>query len=163
NAVRQLYKSAIEWNEEFRIEHPTRGRRWLASVGRLERNQEGRRTRFTGMDIDITERKQMEAQLQEYLKLLRETDRRKDEVLVVLGHELRNPLHAIGGAVDLLNIGALSDLESDEARNMIDTQVSHMARLIDDLLDVSRLKLDKLELRKEKLDLKDALDDALSA
>jgi PAS domain S-box-containing protein len=163
NAIRQLYKSGTDWNMEFRIEHPTRGQRWLASVGRLERNQERRRTRFTGMDIDITERKQMEAQLQDYVKVLRDSDRRKDEFLAVLGHELRNPLHAIRGAVDLLKVLGVSGPDSDETRCIIDTQVNHMGRLIDDLLDVSRLTLDKLALRKEELDLADALEDALNA
>jgi PAS domain S-box-containing protein len=162
-AVRQLYKSGTDWNIEFRIEHPTRGQRWLASVGRLERNQESRRTRFTGMDIDISERKQMEAQLQDYVKVLRDTDRRKDEFLAMLGHELRNPLQAIRSAVDLLKITGISDPESDSTRNIIDIQVTHMARLIDDLLDVSRLTLDKLELRQQELHLTDALKDALSA
>jgi PAS domain S-box-containing protein len=163
DAVRQLYKSGTDWNMEFRIEHPTRGQRWLASVGRLERNPERRRTRFTGMDIDITERKQMESQLQDYVKVLRDSDRRKDEFLAVLGHELRNPMHAIRGAVDLLKVLGLSDPDSDETRRIIDMQVNQMGRLIDDLLDVSRLTLDKLELRKEELDLMDALADALNA
>jgi PAS domain S-box-containing protein len=163
DAVRQLYKSGTDWNMEFRIEHPTRGQRWLASVGRLERNQERRRTRFTGMDIDITERKQMESQLQDYVKVLRDSDRRKDEFLAVLGHELRNPMHAIRGAVDLLKVLGRSDPDSDETRRIIDMQVNQMGRLIDDLLDVSRLTLDKLELRKEELDLMDALADALNA
>ncbi len=162
-AGRQLFESGTEWNTEFRIEHPTRGLRWLASVGRLERSADGQRLRFTGMDIDITERKRMEAQLQDYVKVLQDADRRKDEFLAMLGHELRNPLHAILGAVDLLQIVGPSDPEFDATRNVIDTQVSHMARLIDDLLDVSRLTLDKLELRKEDLDLNDALEDALSA
>src|SRR4029077_11454481 len=163
DAVRQLYKTGTDWNMEFRIEHPTRGQRWLASVGRLERNQERRRTRFTGMDIDITERKQMESQLQDYVKVLRDSDRRKDEFLAVLGHELRNLMHAIRGAVDLLKVLGLSDPDSDETRRIIDMQVNQMGRLIDDLLDVSRLTLDKLELRKEELDLMDALADALNA
>ena len=163
DAIRQLYKSGTDWNTEFRIEHPRRGQRWLASVGRLERNPERRRTRFTGMDIDITERKQMEAQLQDYVNVLRSSDRRKDEFLAVLGHELRNPLHAIRGAVDLLKILGVSGPDSDETRSIIDMQVNHMGRLIEDLLDVSRLTLDKLELRKEELDLADALEDAFNA
>ncbi len=162
-AVRRLFESGTEWNAEFRIEHPTRGLRWLASVGRLQRDAGGRPSRFTGMDIDITERKQMEAQLQDYVKALREADRRKDEFLAMLGHELRNPLQAIRGAVDLLQIAGPSDPDFDTTRNLIGVQVSHMARLIDDLLDISRLTLDKLELRKEDLDLTDALEDALSA
>ena len=162
-AGRRLFESGTEWNAEFRIEHPTRGLRWLASVGRLKRDTEGRPSRFTGMDIDITERKQMEARLQDYVKVLQDADRRKDEFLAVLGHELRNPLHAIRGAVDLLQIAGPSDPEFDATRNIIDIQVGHMARLIDDLLDISRLTLDRLELRKEDLDLTAPLDDALSA
>ena len=160
-AARRLFISGTEWNIELRIEHPTRGLRWVTSVGRLERAPDGKGSRFTGMDIDITERKQMEAQLQDYVKVLRDADRRKDEFLAMLGHELRNPLQAIRGAVDLLQLAGPSNPESDATRNIIDIQVSHMARLIDDLLDVSRLTLNKLELREEDLELKDALEDAL--
>jgi signal transduction histidine kinase/CheY-like chemotaxis protein len=162
-AAQRLFKSGTEWNMEVRIEHPTRGLRWVASVGHLQRAPDGKGSRFTGMDIDITERKQMEAQLQDYVKVLRDTDRRKDEFLAMLGHELRNPLHAIRSAVDLLQLAGPSNPESESTRNVIDIQVSHMARLIDDLLDVSRLTLNKLELRKEDMELKDALEDALSA
>ncbi len=72
-------------------------------------------------------------------------------------------MHAIRGAVDLLKVLGLSDPDSDETRRIIDMQVNQMGRLIDDLLDVSRLTLDKLELRKEELDLMDALADALNA
>jgi PAS domain S-box-containing protein len=161
-AARRLFKSGTEWNMELRIEHPTRGLRWVASVGHLERAPDGRGSRFTGMDIDITERKQMEARLQDYVKVLRDADRRKDEFLAMLGHELRNPLHAIRGAADLLQSIGPSDSESESTRGIIDVQVSHMARLIDDLLDLSRLTLNKLELRKEDVELKDALEDALS-
>lgn len=161
-AIRQLFKSGTDWNMEFRIEHPTRGQRWLASVGRVERAQDGKRVRFTGMDIDITERKQMEAQLQDYVNVLRGADRQKDEFLAMLGHELRNPLHAIRGAVDLLQF-ATSEQEVDTTCTIMDTQVTQMGRLIDDLLDVSRLTLNKLELRTETLKLTGILEDALAA
>jgi PAS domain S-box-containing protein len=162
-SARLLFESGTEWNMEFRIKHPRRGLRWLASVGRLERDPKGNRLRFTGMDIDITERKQMEAQLRDYVNVLRDADRRKDEFLAMLGHELRNPLHAIRSAVDVLQLAGLPDPEVVSTRNIIDMQVSYMVRLIDDLLDISRLTLDKLELRTDRVRLCDALHEALLA
>jgi CheY-like chemotaxis protein len=84
---------------------------------------------------------------------LREADRRKDEFLAMLAHELRNPLAPIRNAVAVLRqIGPISP-PLQQARDMIDRQVAHMARLVDDLLDVSRISRGKILLRKEPLDL----------
>jgi PAS domain S-box-containing protein len=96
---------------------------------------------------DVTEQKRIE-------RVLREADRRKDEFLATLGHELRNPLAPIANAVQLLQLkGGGSDPELFAARDMIARQVRQLARLIDDLLDVSRITLGKLELRSEKVEL----------
>ena len=151
-AARQLFKSGTDWNMEFRIEHPTRGRRWLASVGRLEHNQEGRRVRFTGMDIDITDHKQMEAQLQEYVNVLRDSDRRKDDFLAMLGHELRNPLNVISTSIQLMDCDDGSETEIVELREIMRSQVAHMSRLVDDLLDVSRITRGQIRLHMEPCD-----------
>ena len=84
---------------------------------------------------------------------LREADRRKDEFLALLGHELRNPLAGIVSGVEVLNqIGAL-DPQVVEVRGIIGRQANHMTRLIDDLLDVSRIVRGKIVLRSERLDL----------
>jgi len=84
---------------------------------------------------------------------LREADRRKDEFLAMLGHELRNPLAPIRNAVQILRQGGGDASLVVVARDMIDRQVSHLVRLVDDLLDVSRISRGKILLRMERLDL----------
>jgi PAS domain S-box-containing protein len=90
---------------------------------------------------------------------LRANDRRKDEFLAMLAHELRNPLAAIGNAV---NITVRTGLEEhiDWSMDVITRQTNHLTRLIDDLLDVSRINLGKIELRKEILDATLIIDSA---
>ncbi len=94
----------------------------------------------------FTERRHAEEALQE-------ADRRKDDFLATLGHELRNPLAPIRNAVEILRLHGTKDAWSARARDMIDRQVSHMARLIDDLLDASRIAQGKIQLRMERVDL----------
>ena len=84
---------------------------------------------------------------------LREADRRKDEFLAMLAHELRNPLAPILNAVSILNRPDLSVEQFEWSRGVIERQVEHLTRLVDDLLDVSRITQGKITLRKEKLDL----------
>jgi PAS domain S-box-containing protein len=99
-----------------------------------------------GMAIDITDRIEMEARLQT-------ADRRKDEFLAMLAHELRNPLAPICNAVQLMRVLGSEDANVQRARDMIDRQVNHLARLVDDLLDVSRITRGKITLQKEPLAL----------
>ncbi|MHA3772575.1 PAS domain-containing protein [Verrucomicrobiota bacterium sgz303538] len=103
--------------------------------------------------LDVHERKLAE-------EVLRETDRRKDEFIAMLGHELRNPLAAIRHALGLCNTD-----ESPEvfhwAKAVVDRQSTHLARLVDDLLDVSRITQGKVELRKQRLDVAAVLDQTL--
>ena len=84
---------------------------------------------------------------------LREADRRKDEFIAILAHELRNPLAPVRSAVELMRMEQLSEPRIQRARDVIDRQVTHMARLIDDLLDVSRIARGKLALQKQRCDL----------
>lgn len=95
---------------------------------------------------DITERKRAE-------DALRDADRRKDEFLAMLGHELRNPLAPIRNAAHVLRLIGSDDPTVQQAREMIERQVTHMTRLVDDLLDVSRISRGKIFLRRERLDL----------
>ncbi|HEU4343921.1 MAG TPA: ATP-binding protein [Candidatus Binatia bacterium] len=83
---------------------------------------------------------------------LREADRRKDQFLAMLGHELRNPLGVISTAVQLLRKKAPSDSNLTELREMIERQVEHMAQLMDDLLDVSRIARGRIQLNKKLCD-----------
>src|SRR5262245_57698699 len=84
---------------------------------------------------------------------LRESDHHKDAFLAMLAHELRNPLGPIRNATHILRQRMRADPTAEQARAMIDRQVGHMTRLIDDLLDVSRIAQGRIELRKERCDL----------
>jgi PAS domain S-box-containing protein len=105
---------------------------------------------------DVTERKKVEA-------ALREADRRKDEFLATLAHELRNPLAPIRNAVEILRIKGSTDATAVAARDIIERQVVHMVHLIDDLLDVSRITRGKLHLRRQRLALATVLAQAVEA
>ena len=97
------------------------------------------------------------------LQQLRDADRQKDEFLATLAHELRNPLHPIRGAVEIMRLKDKLDPDVQMSRDIIDQQVTHLARLIEDLLDVARITRDTLVLRKQKLGLAAAIQGALDA
>lgn len=102
---------------------------------------------------DVTERVTYETELRERVEALREADRRKDEFLAMLAHELRNPLAPISNAVQLLRLVPSKDSILENSRDMIARQVTHLVRLVDDLLDVSRVSSGKIQLQKMALDL----------
>ncbi|WP_332813621.1 PAS domain-containing sensor histidine kinase [Ramlibacter sp.] len=95
--------------------------------------------------LDITER--LEAQ-----RVVREAARRKDEFIAVLAHELRNPLAPVRNALEILKRTTAGDAQLARLRDIMDRQVSHMTRLVDDLLDVSRIGRGQLTLRAERCD-----------
>lgn len=107
-----------------------------------------------GIAIDITDRMRAE-------QALREADRRKDEFLATLAHELRNPLAPIRYAVQLFKEKAPQDADAQWSLDVIDRQVQQMVRLLEDLLDVSRISYQKLELRQEWVDLRTVLQRAV--
>jgi PAS domain S-box-containing protein len=102
---------------------------------------------------DITDRRQLEADLRQHARELAAADRRKDEFLATLAHELRNPLAPIRHSVRFLKEKGPPEPELVGARDVIDRQVAQMARLLDDLLDVSRITRNKLDLRREVVPL----------
>lgn len=117
---------------------------------------------------DITERKRAERALESHAEeiersrdMLRDADRRKDEFLATLAHELRNPLAPIRQAAKLLKSPQLGERDAQWARDVIDRQVNAMGWLLDDLLDISRISRGKLELRMEAVDLASVVESAL--
>ena len=94
---------------------------------------------------------------------LREADRRKDEFLAVLAHELRNPLAPIRNALQIMSLAGDNAEAVGQARSLMERQVGQMVRLIDDLLDVSRITRGKLELRKQPVELKAVVESAVEA
>jgi PAS domain S-box-containing protein len=103
---------------------------------------------------DITERKAAEEKL-------KDADRRKDEFLAMLAHELRNPLAPIGAAAQLLQMAKLDDAQVRHTSQIIGRQVDHMTHLIDDLLDVSRVTRGKIALENTSLDIRHIVTDAV--
>jgi len=101
-------------------------------------------------------------QLQVQAKALREADRRKDEFLATLAHELRNPLAPLRNGLDLLRRNP-DGQKATEIRDMMDRQLDHLVRLVDDLMDVARVSQGKIELRKEKIKIADAVHSAVEA
>ena len=114
----------------------------------------GERRYFTGIVRDITERKRLERELRKRIEALDEADRQKDEFLAMLAHELRNPLAPMRNALHLLKMPDAEPPVAQHARAIMDRQLSHLVRLVDDLLDVSRIVRGKVELRRELTDLR---------
>jgi PAS domain S-box-containing protein len=102
---------------------------------------------------DITERIEREVQLARTEQALREASRRKDEFLAMLSHELRNPLGPISGSLFILDHVEADSKQALDARAIIERQVTHLTRLIDDLLDVTRITRGKVELQLERVEL----------
>ena len=121
----------------------------------------GERRYFVGVVRDITERKQAEERLRQLAAELSEADRRKDEFLATLAHELRNPLAPICNGLELMKLAGGQTADVEQTRSMIERQITQMVRLVDDLMDVSRISRGKLELRKEQISLVAVLNSAV--
>ena len=138
---------------EYRLDR-AEGVRWLtATVCPIGRGPTGRH-RFCYVSEDVTERYQ--AQLQ-----LREADRRKDEFLATLAHELRNPLAPLQNGVEILRLRGGDAQVRQQAIDMMARQLAHMVHLVDDLLDLRRITTGRLELRRERVPLHAVLDRAV--
>jgi PAS domain S-box-containing protein len=149
NAEKGLIKAInerVEMNIEFRIIRPDGAVLWIYATGNVIYDEQGRPLRMIGINIDITERKRVEI-------AMREADRRKDEFLAMLAHELRNPLAPIRNAVQILKNSNAEPALLTTARDIVERQVTHMTRLIDDLVDVARLTQGKITLKKEQIEL----------
>jgi PAS domain S-box-containing protein len=135
--------------EDVRVAWPDGGIHWLAIHGRTVFGGDPRRAlRMAGTASDISDRKRTEAALREREERLKDADRRKDEFLAVLAHELRNPLAPIRAALELIRLGGDSPAVVERTRAMMERQVGHMVRLIDDLLEVSRITSGKISLQR---------------
>jgi signal transduction histidine kinase len=122
----------------------------VASHWELHRDEQGNSAAILEVSSDATE-------LHNAREALLESDRRKDKFLAMLAHELRNPMVAIRNAVELLRRVSLPEAGQSRARDIIDRQSEHLARLVDDLLDVSRITQDKIILREEKIELRSVI------
>ncbi|WP_052731128.1 PAS domain-containing hybrid sensor histidine kinase/response regulator [Spirosoma radiotolerans] len=120
--------------------------RWFQVSGTILRDQQGQPTKMIGQAQNITDRKQAE-------EALREADRRKDEFLAMLAHELRNPLVTLRSGLDILKMTTTQDEQSSATVSMMSRQTNHLVRMVDELLDVNRINQGKIELQKQPLNL----------
>ena len=142
--------------EEFRVVHQDGTIRWVFGKGRANFEPTGTGRRLVSLDgtvADITDRQRGEQERERLVGQLREQDQRKDDFLATLAHELRNPLAPLRNGLQIMKLAADDPRAVVEARALMERQVTHMVRLIDDLMDVSRITRGKMELRPERIEL----------
>jgi PAS domain S-box-containing protein len=135
---------------EFRIRRASDAAwRHIEAGETVRNNADGKPEWVVGTNLDITERSRLEQETQVHAQTLMTLDRRKDEFLAMLGHELRNPLAAISNAGQLLRYQQNETPMQRHARQVIERQVGQLTHLVDDLLEVSRVTSGNVRLRKE--------------
>jgi PAS domain S-box-containing protein len=152
--VADAIAQALAMKQRYVIEHrilPRAGsERVVLEYGSFEFDDSGRPTRIVGAVQDVTERRRAE-------DALREADRRKDEFLGMLSHELRNPLAPIRSSTYILGHAQAGSEQARRAQTVIERQTEHLTRLVDDLLDVTRIARRKIDLRRSCVDLRDVV------
>jgi PAS domain S-box-containing protein len=150
-----------QYEIEYRLVRPEGNLVWVSSKGKAQYRADGSASGIFGVVQDITDRKRLERDLRQRADELAEVDRRKDEFIALLAHELRNPLVPLRAGLHVLRLGGPDADALEKARSMMDRQLSHMVRLIDDLLDVSRISSNRLHLQKSHVSLSDIVNHAL--
>jgi PAS domain S-box-containing protein len=152
-ALFERRRAGISEQADVRFRHRDGQEVWTLMAARPVLGGAGEFRGALDLFTDITERKRLEEELHRRAERLAEADRRKDEFLVLLGHELRNPLAPIRTAVQLLEPNGDDRTVVARARDIIERQVRQLTRLVDDLLDAGRIARGKVQLRRERLDL----------
>ncbi len=160
--LRQAMRPGERFHVVFRNRRVEDDWRWLEVAGLFLFDGDQPMQLF-GVVADISERKELEDSLRKMAVDLSEADRRKDEFLATLAHELRNPLAPIRNGIELLKRSDGNITQSMGVLGVMERQMKHMVRLVDDLIDVSRITRNKLELRKQTVDLAQVLRTAIEA
>jgi PAS domain S-box-containing protein len=150
------FNSRTPFTMEYRLKRHDGEYRWVMDTGVPRFTPDGTFSGYIGSCIDITDRKRTEEEL-------RESDRRKEEFLAVLSHELRNPLAPIQTALDLLERRGLREAAPERELATIKRQVQNLKRLVDDLLDVSRISRGKIGVHKSVVEVAPLVTQAVEA
>lgn len=160
-AIEQSIANRTSYDVYYRTVDPVGGAvKWVRAIGRTSYAGDGTPIQFDGVTLDVSDQKRAEASLRASEARLRDADRRKDEFLAILAHELRNPLAPMRNGLEVIRMVEASEVV-ERARAMMDRQLAQLARLVDDLVDVSRVTSGKLELRRERLQLRAVIDAAV--
>jgi PAS domain S-box-containing protein len=154
DAYLQAARESRVFDAEFRFRRHDGEYRWMRSVGAPRLTPAGERLGYTGCTFDVHDARVA-------ADALRLADRRKDEFLATLAHELRNPLAPLLMSVNLLKRSGSAEPNEVWAREVIERQVRHMSRLLDDLLDVGRIANHKVELRRQRVSLASVIEAAV--
>jgi signal transduction histidine kinase/ActR/RegA family two-component response regulator len=162
DAIDASIRDRTPYDIVYRTVHPATGPvKWIRALGGADYASDGTPTRFDGVTVDVSAQKLDQQRLSSLNEKLREQDRRKDEFIATLSHELRNPLAPIRAAAKLIASPRLDPPQLRRAQVIIERQVRHMALLLDDLLDVARITQGKLQLKKTTIALVDVVDAAV--
>jgi PAS domain S-box-containing protein len=165
--IEEFFPSVLENGHgeiEIRFRHFKTGEaRWMAYKLLTLPDAAGRPMAFATVSQDVTERKRLEDSLRILAANLSEADTRKNEFLAMLAHELRNPLAPITNAVRAIQLGRGDREAVQSASDLLERQVGQMSRLVDDLLDMSRITRGKIELRRERVELTPVFNQAVEA
>src|SRR5215813_9720710 len=154
-AEQELRRAIVdgEGASEYRVVWPDGSVRWIQARGKVFFDEAGEPLRWIGINMDVTERKRMEESLRRQTEALREADRRKNEFLSMLAHELRNPLAPISNAIQILTLRGDDPALVAQTKEVMERQVHQMTRMVDELLEVSRISRGKISLHTAPLDL----------
>jgi PAS domain S-box-containing protein len=144
--IRRCFEKGEPWEDTFLLKSQSGEYRWFLARAVPIRDESGEIVRWFGTNTDITDQREAE-------EALREGDRRKDQFLAMLGHELRNPLAAIQNAAEIFKHIQTDDPKMKRLQGVLQRQTSHMSSLIDGLLEVSRVARGKISLDKRTIDL----------
>jgi two-component system CheB/CheR fusion protein len=157
---RKVLEEVGQWRGE--ITH-RRGEQIIVVAANQVLIREGGKSLVLETHHDVSEHKRLEATLQKRVRELAVADEAKNDFLAMLAHELRNPLAPLRNAVQILRRAPLDAAVSDRTRELIDRQVTHMVRMVDDLLDAARLTRGKIELKLQTLVLQTVIERAVEA
>lgn len=154
----EIYTTSFDARQEFSMEYRLQRYdgeyRWFLDNGVPRFTSDGEFLGFIGSCIDVSEHKKLEVEL-------KEAARRKDEFLATLAHELRNPLAPIRSGLEVIRQNGANHPKFNETLDILERQTNQIVHLVDDLLDISRISQGKIKLRKERIELKVAVEMAL--
>ena len=151
--IRRCFETGEPWEDTFPLRGKDGNYRWFLSRAIPIRDAAGNVIRWFGTNTDVTEHRAVEQALRASEAALREADRHKSEFLAWLSHELRNPLGVARGSLALIQRAGVQSEQARRALPVIDRQLAHMGRLLDDLLDLTRISKGKILLERVSFEL----------